>query len=532
VNTRLLSAAALLVGAYSLTSIAQSGTSQVVEDAAKALGGRDRILAIKTLTIKGEGTSGALTQSIGATGKMSLSSLLGFTQTIDLANQRMGTQYSTKRQFAFVLPEPGPVNARLDGDVAYNVGPDGTARAGGNARDRQIEMLRHPITAVRAALDPAAKVSPARRVGNTDVVDITTARGQVFSLAVARDTRLPVSVSNMTFNNILGDVAVTTTFSGYEEINGVKLPKLIRTTVDDKYKYLDREIKVATNTLDADASDLAAPASAKAAPAAPAGGGAPPAPPPVVVKELAKGIYHLGGMEAAGGFQYNMIMVEFADHSELIEPIVGEARTLQVIKAAKAIKPEKPITRMIVTHSHSDHAGGARAAVSEGLTLVVHESTRAYFDDIINRPFKSRPDVLAKSGVKPKPTVGVKDHLRVKDATQTMDIYYFPTNAHADHMMFVHFPEHGIAVDGDMYNMDPGPGRPAPDIWPSNIKTGVIAGFNLVWIDNFFREIERRKLNVTLHVPIHGVPVTHERLKKFRAEWNAEGTARLDEAKN
>ena len=50
---------------------------------------------------------------------------------------------------------------------------------------------------------------------------------------------------------------------------------------------------------------------------------------------------------------------------------------------------------MIVTHSHSDHAGGARTAVAEGLALVVHESTVDYFDDIIRRPFAGRPDYLA-----------------------------------------------------------------------------------------------------------------------------------------
>lgn len=531
-------AAALILGAFAGVYTAQSPKTTLVDDAAKALGGRDRILAIKTLTIKGEGSTGALSQSIGVDGKMSLSSILGFTQTIDLAQHRMGVQFSTKRQFAFVLPEPGPVNTVVDGDIAFTVGPDGRARPSGGARDRQIEMLRHPLTVIRAALEEGAKVGPVRRAGDADLVDITTAKGIMVTLAVARDTKLPRSVSNTIFNGILGDVASVTSFSQYEDVNGVKLPKLLRTIIDEKYKFLDREIKVASNTLDADASALAAPESARPAAQAAGGGrgggggnaGGPPQP-PVVVKEIAKGIYHLGGLEAAGGFQYNTIMVEFADHSELIEPIQGEARTLAVIKAARAIKPSKPITKMILTHSHSDHAGGARAAVAEGLTLVVHKSAKNYFDDIIRRPFASRPDYLAMHPVTPKPTEGVGDHLRVKDATQTMDIYHFPTNAHADHMLFVHFPQYAMAVDGDMYSIDPGPTRPAPAIWPASMKTGVIAGFNLVWIDNFFAEIERRKLNVTTHVPIHGVPMSHSDLVAFRALWTADGTMRLEDVK-
>jgi len=521
-------AVALLVGACA------SGPPemQLVDEALDALGGRDRILAIETLTIEGEGESGALTQSIGATGKMSLSTLVGFTKVIDVANQRMSEQFSTERQFAFVLPGPGPAHSVIDGDVAYNVGPDGTARPGGGAAGRQIEMLRHPITILRAALEEGATIGPLREAGDADVVDITTAKGHEIALAVDRETKLPHSVSNGTFNGILGDVAVVTTFSEYEDVDGVMLPKRIRTIVDEDYEFLQREIVVVTNTLDADASHLAAPESVTAAAGGGGGGfGGGGTAPPVVVKEIAEGIYHLGGLEASGGFQYNTIMVEFSDHSELIEPIQGEARTLAVIKAAKEINPDKPVTKMILTHAHSDHAGGARAAVAEGLILVGHESTVDYWDDIIRRPFASNPDYLAKNPVELKPTEGVGDHLQVKDDTQTMDIYHFPSNAHADHMLMVHFPEHDMLVDADMYNMDPGPGRPAPDIWPSSMKTGVIPGFNLVWVDNFFAEIERRNLSVKTHIPIHGVVMSTEKLRAYRALWDEDGLMLLEAAK-
>jgi len=96
-------------------------------------------------------------------------------------------------------------------------------------------------------------------------------------------------------------------------------------------------------------------------------------------------------------------------------------------------------------------------------------------------------------------------------------------------MLYVHFPEHGIAVDADMYNMDPGPGRPAPDIWPTSMKTGVIPNFNLVWIDAFYNEIDQRELNVDWHVPIHGVVVRRERLEAERALWTEDGLMRLED---
>ena len=523
--------AALLLGACA------SGPPelQLVDDALEALGGRDRVLAVATLTIEGEGTAGSLGQNLGAAGAIHPNSILGYTQEIDVAQQRMSEQYRSQRQFTFVLPEfGGPVHAVIDGDVAYNVAADGTAGPGGNAAARQVEMLRHPITILRAALEEGATVGPLHADGDVDVVDITTAKGHELALAVDRATKLPRSVSTMTFNGLLGDVAVVTSFLDYEDLDGVMLPTRLRTIVDEEYEYLQREIVVATNTLDADLSHLAAPESVTAAPASGGGGGFPGfggggQQPPIVVTELAPGIYHFGGREASGGFQYNLVLVEFEDHTELIEPS-SHALTLQAIEKAREVVPDKPLTKMILTHSHSDHSGGARTAVAEGLALVVHESAVDYFDDVIQRPFASNPDYLAMNPVEPKPTEGVEDHLRVEDAMQTMDIYHFPGNVHADHMLYVHFPEHGMAVDADMYNMDPGPDRPAPDIWPASMETGVIPGFNLVWIDAFFEEIERRELNVDTHVPIHGVVMSHNRLAAYRALWNEDGSARLEDS--
>ena len=531
----------IVVAAALLISGCASGPTlppeqQLVEDALEALGGRERVLAVATLTITGEGTAGSLGQNLGAAGAIHPNAILDYTREMDVAQQRMSEQYRSERRFTFVLPEfGGPVHAGIDGDAPYSVGADGTQRAGGNAAAQQVEMLRHPITILRATLEEGATVGPLQADGDDDVVNVTTATGHELALAVDRATKRPRSVSTMTFNGLIGDVAVITYFLDYEDVDGVMLPTRIRTVVDEAYEYLQREIVVASNTLDADLSHLEASEEVREAAASGGGGGFGGFPggggqqTPIVVTELAPGIHHFGGREASGGFQYNMVLVEFEDHTELIEPS-SHALTLQAIEKARELFPDKPVTKMIVTHSHSDHAGGARTAVAEGLGLVAHESATAYFDDIIQRPFASNPDYLAMNPVEPQPTVGVGDHLRVEDAMQTMDIYHFPTNAHADHMLFVHFPEHGILVDADMYNMDPGPGRPAPDIWPASMETGVIAGFNLVWIDNFYDEIDRRELNVDTHVPIHGVPVSFERLKAFRAEWNADGSARLEDA--
>ena len=509
---------------------------ELVNDAVDALGGLDAVMAVETLTIEGEGTSGNFGQNMGATGAIHPSAILDYTREIDIAQHRMSEQYRTERRFTFVLPlfDGGSVHTGIDGDAPYNVNAEGEQRAGGNATALKREFLRHPLTIVRAALEEGATIGPLVANGDVDRVDVTTAQGLTMALAVDRATKLPQSVRTAEiFNGLIGDTAEITYFLDYEAVDGLMLPTTIRTVLDPTFEIVQREIQVASNTFGADLSHLEASAEVREAAASSSGGGGGGGffpgggtQAPIVVRTLAPGVHHFGGREASGGFQYNMLLIEFEDHMELFEPS-SHGLALQAIEKARELFPDKPLTKMIVSHSHSDHAGGARTAVAEGLGLVVHESVKDYFDDLVRRPFAGGPDHLAMNPVEPQPTVGVGDHLRVEDASQTMDIYHIPGAAHADHMLYLHFPKHGILVDADMYNMDPGPGCPAPDIWPASMKTGVIPNFSLVWIDSLYEEIARRDLNVDTHVPVHGVVVSYDRLRSYREEWNEDGSARL-----
>ena len=123
--------------------------------------------------------------------------------------------------------------------MAYNVAANGNATRAGEAvaKDRRAESYHHPITIVRAALDPAAMLSNPRTQDNQSVVDITTADGLMFTLAIDSMTKLPTRVVSMTDNTNLGDVAIETSFADYQDVNGLKLPARLTTKTD---KYHDR----------------------------------------------------------------------------------------------------------------------------------------------------------------------------------------------------------------------------------------------------------------------------------------------------
>ena len=161
----------------------QTPDSALLNDAANALGGKARIQAIRTLTIEGSGTNpnAGQTQS-----RRSSAGLEGDRLSQD--------DRSRQRAHAYRAAPPGGVRLlhgeRRSGIKSWTAtspttsAPMKSTRASESvARDRRIEMLANPIAMVRAALDPAAKLSHVRKEGNLQLVNLTTAKGDHLTLA-------------------------------------------------------------------------------------------------------------------------------------------------------------------------------------------------------------------------------------------------------------------------------------------------------------------------------------------------------------
>src|SRR5262249_40589498 len=140
---------------------------------------------------------------------------------------------------------------------------------------------------------------------------------------------------------------------------------------------------------DADTSDLAPPIGVKSMSLPPA------AAVTVTAKEVAKGIWWL-----AGSGNHRSILFEFNDHLVLFEAPLNEARTKAVIDTARSLRPEKPLTHVIMSHHHFDHSGGLRVAVAEGLTVVTYRGNVEFFKDLVARKHSIVQDALARN---PKP---------------------------------------------------------------------------------------------------------------------------------
>jgi glyoxylase-like metal-dependent hydrolase (beta-lactamase superfamily II) len=473
-----------LVAVAGLVACSQAAPEQqIVDDAAAALGGAERIRAAKTLAIEGSGTQYNLGQDVvpGASGQTF--TVTSLTRHIDVAGERSRTTLTRAPNFTYFQgPAPQTQVTGIDGNVGYNVAPNGTATRVTDAAtaDRRAELLHHPLTAVRAALDPMASLANPRTEGDESLVDVTTAGGQRFTLAVDAATNLPSRVTTMTYNANLGDVAISTSFEDYEETDGWQLPTRLTTRTDD---FTTMEIQVSTQAVDGAAGDLAAPAAAASAPAI----GAPP-PATVTAEPLAPGIWLL-----AGGSHHG-VLVEFADHLMLIEAPLNDARTLAVIAKAREQVPGKPVTQLVNTHHHFDHSGGIRGAIAEGLTIITHSGNVALFEELAGRPHTIVADALA-ANPRPATIEGVDDRRTITDGRMTVDLYAV-SGAHSETMLVAHFPRERLLVQVDVYT----PG-----------------GAVQMFAGGLLEALKTRNLRIDRVVPLHGAVVPYAQFVKEAA---------------
>ena len=452
---------------------------QVINDAALALGGGERLLAVKTIVIEGDGTQYNLGQDVvpGASGQTF--TVTQYKRVIDVQAGRARTELTRAPNFTYFL---GPAAQRqiqgIDGAVGYNVAADGSASRVADiaANDRRAELLRHPVVAVRTALDPTTRVSNLRTEAGQSIVDVSAADGRAFTLAIDSATKLPSRVTTPANNVNLGDVQVSTTFGDYESVGGIQLPRRLTTRTDE---FTTAEVRVATQAVDSNVGDLAAPSQAASAPV-------PVAPPPTVsVEEVSPGIWQL-----AGG-SHRSVLVEFADRLVLIEAPQNDARALAVIARARELRPGKPLTHVVNTHHHFDHSGGIRAAVSEGLKVITHQGNAKFFEEIVSRPHTLVPDALSKN---PKPLTleWVGDEKVVTDGTMTMNLYPV-TGEHTNTMLMAYFPRERLLVEADLYEPD------------EAIH---------MFAARFLEELKKRSLRIDRIVSLHSSGVPYARLLK------------------
>lgn len=477
---------ALLLSAVGLNPLhAQAPSARtIIDQAAQALGGAERVRSIRNITLVGYGQyaymfgGGRITASPDAPEKYQAANDLR--RIYDLEHGRFQQLERRNMLFPFLAAFGHSYalnNLILDGDVAFDVNGNKAARVARWSENplqldgvhmRRMWMLNNPVALVRAALDPAAKLSAPRREGKDAVIDITLKEGDKLSAGFSAN-RLPAWVRWSNPQTDLGQATFTTHLTGYASIDGVLLPLGYDTRMDWRnVDYL--KINVDKYLIDDKITSLEAPAEIRSA----------PEPPSYPVREVtsvpvAKGIWRID--------QGGTTVVEFKDHITIFELDIDVHQAKAVIAYARTLVPGKPVTQYIVSHAHFDHVAGLRQAVAEGLTVISRSGNEIIFREMATHAAPEFPDDLAKSP-KPLKFMAVDERLRLSDDTMTLDVLWARNNIHMADAVFAYAPAQKVVIEGDI----------------------ATASYDYqFWPDNFRDLIDHYKLDVEKLSPVHSV---------------------------
>jgi glyoxylase-like metal-dependent hydrolase (beta-lactamase superfamily II) len=447
---------AMLAFGLAVSAHAKDATS-VLRDAEKAMG------SPKTLQYSATGMNAFFGQALTAGQEWPRRELKNYTRAINYE------QRSARDALEFVQPVFGGTqqNAQVNGDRAWNVGPNGPVPQLAAAEERQLSIWLTPHGFVKAAL--AARDAKLTSRGGSDVITFTTL-GKYNVTGTLDAQHLVTKVETKFPNPVLGDMDIVATYGNYQDFGGVKFPKTIGIW-QGGFPLWDLNVTSVSPNVSFELPVPEAVASATIPPVQ------------VVSTRIADGVWHV-----TGGTHHSVV-VEFNDYLAVAEAPLDERRSLAVISEAKRLAPNKPVRYVLTTHHHFDHTGGLRTYVGEGATVVTHQSNVPYFEKTLVAPATLVPDAQVRTPKKPV-FLPVFDKRVITDGKQTIEVYATGGDTHTNEYTLIYLPGPGILVEGDGYSPGP-PDAPVPATPPPNAVA-------------MYQDIQRLNLNVQTIAPVHG----------------------------
>jgi glyoxylase-like metal-dependent hydrolase (beta-lactamase superfamily II) len=251
--------------------------------------------------------------------------------------------------------------------------------------------------------------------------------------------------------NIMGDMHIVATYSGWKDFGGVMAPSTISQTRGG-WPFFEVSV-TAAKANPADLATLAPPP-----PARPGGPGGPPGGAPaltVTTEKLGDGLYRL----TTGPGSYDSVVVEFKSYIMMLEAGQSEARALAYVAEIKKLFPNKPIRYVMDTHPHSDHTGGLPVLVAEGATIITQKNNEAFLSKALNTPRTLMSDTLAKNPKKAKFET-VEEKRVYSDGTRVVEMYHIFPAPHSNGLIIAYIPKEKVIFQGDF---SVNPGEPAND---------------------------------------------------------------------
>jgi glyoxylase-like metal-dependent hydrolase (beta-lactamase superfamily II) len=459
----------------------------LVGRALDAMGGADSLAKVKTIAVKGTMKQWEPESSFAPGGEMQLANNLEFTLTGDFTRHAVRVDFVKKHDY---IPRTFTFSEIVTPDAGYVIGVDGSAR---NRQSMETKPPAHSMSGLRLAATQRElrRASPSlllemRR--NADQVaaspDVTIAGvtyravsyragNHDFIVMFEPKTGLPARVRTLDYDNIWGDVTYDLVLSDWRTMGGVRVAASQKYELNGRVVVDARITDVTTNPPVA-AGHFEPPAAVKAGAAKPATGNVPyqwvirrqmtgfyldsenisfdtRASAGLRLNEIAPGVQH-----QVGGSHHTLI-VEMRDFLVVMDAPVSDWQSNWTINAAKAKYPGKPIRYLALTHHHMDHAGGLRAYLAQGATLVVGKGAGDHFRKVFSAPYTRNPDLASRDSSK-TPIIEVADKHAISDGKREFSAH-FVENPHAASTLIGYVADVRVAFVTDLWN--PGPPLPA-----------------------------------------------------------------------
>jgi glyoxylase-like metal-dependent hydrolase (beta-lactamase superfamily II) len=290
-------------------------------------------------------------------------------------------------------------------------------------------------------------------------------------------------------NAVLGDMLYEVRYTVYKDFAGVKFPTVMH------YHNGNRYLDFGHDVMEVRVNDVKPNFAAPPLPVPDAVRTATVAPPRVESQRLAEGVWLIGGGS------HNSVAVEFRDFVAVVEAPQNEARSIAVINEVTKLVPNKNIRYVVNTHHHFDHSGGLRTYLAHGAIVLTHQANKDFLEDVMFYPVPRYLDpdrfstfYMRTANGAPPMIETVDQKYVLSDGKRTLELHPVTNLNHAGTMLLAYLPTERILINADLYT-PAAAGQPAPAVTP-----------NMTVLN---RNIQRLKLDVAQHVPIHGRVGTH-----------------------
>jgi len=159
---------------------------------------------------------------------------------------------------------------------------------------------------------------------------------------------------------------------------------------------------------------------------------------------------------------WNATVVKQDDGIVLLESPLSGSYISGVIDEAKQQSPGQPIKTVLSTSDSWPHVGGVRQVVALGLPVYILDLNKPLLDRLVASPRRLHPDLLARSARQPKWRV-VSQKVVVGAGANRMELYPL-RGASTERQYMVYFPEHKLLYASDTLALDADGSLYAPEL--------------------------------------------------------------------